>query len=237
MNIEINNLKKVYKKLTALNISSLTINNGELVGLVGNNGAGKTTMMRLILDLIQATDGKVEIDGENVAENPEWKAYTGSYLDSAFLIDFYTPEEFFGFIAEIYGISNDDLQKRLSEYETLMSGEILGTGKLIRNFSNGNQQKIGIIGAMIVNPQILILDEPFNYLDPSSQIVVAKHIQKMNKEQGTTVIVSSHNLASINDICDRIVLLDHGEVKMDKPHTPGETDHELENYFLGAVTE
>lgn len=237
MNIEIKNLKKVYKDVTALNIPSLKINDGELIGLVGNNGAGKTTMMRLMLDLIQASEGKVEIDGKNVAENPNWKSFTGSYLDSTFLIDFYTPEEFFGFVAETYGISNNELRERLNEYETLMSGEILGKGKLIHDFSNGNRQKIGIIAAMIVNPQILILDEPFNYLDPSSQIVVARHIQKMNKELGTTIIVSSHNLTSINDICDRIVLLDHGEVKLDKPHTPGETDHELENYFIGAVNE
>lgn len=235
MNIEIKNLKKVYKDVTALNIPSLKINDGELIGLVGNNGAGKTTMMRLMLDLIQASDGNVEIDGKNVAENPNWKSFTGSYLDSTFLIDFYTPEEFFGFIAEAYGISSNEMQERLNEYETLMNGEILGKGKLIHDFSNGNRQKIGIVGAMIINPQILILDEPFNYLDPSSQIVVAKQIQKMNKELGTTVIVSSHNLTSINDICDRIVLLDHGELKMDKPHAPGETDQELENYFLGAI--
>lgn len=235
MNIVISNLKKNYISVQALNIPSLTIGNSDLVGLVGNNGAGKTTMMRLILDLIQASEGKVEIEGENVAENPVWKTFTGSYLDSSFLIEFYTPEEFFGFIAETYGISNDDLQSRLKEYESLMSGEILGKRKLIHDFSNGNKQKIGIIGAMIVNPQILILDEPFNYLDPSSQIVVAKLIRKMNEECGTTVLVSSHNLNSISDICNRIILLDKGDIKIDKPHTPGSKDQELESYFLAAV--
>lgn len=235
MKVELNNLKKQYGSNVVLDVPSLAINDGELVGLVGNNGAGKTTMMRLMLDLIQATAGNVTIDAKNVADDPAWKAVTGSYLDSTFLIDFYTPEEFFGFVAETYGITGPELQLRLQEYETLMNGEIIGTGKLIHDFSNGNRQKIGIIAAMLVNPQLLILDEPFNYLDPSSQIVVAKLIRKMNRDLGTTVVVSSHNLNSINDICNRILLLDKGCVLMDKPHEPGSVDQELEDYFLDAV--
>ena len=235
MKIELNNLKKQYNSNVVLDVPTLAIGSGELVGLVGNNGAGKTTMMRLMLDLIKATSGSVTVDTMNVAEDPSWKSMTGSYLDSTFLIDIYTPEEFFGFVAEAYDISEQDLKLRLQEYETLMNGEILGTGKLIHDFSNGNRQKIGIIAAMLVNPQLLILDEPFNYLDPSSQIVVAKLISKMNRDLGTTVVVSSHNLNSINDICDRILLLDKGRVLMDKPHVPGSTDQELEDYFLDAV--
>lgn len=235
MKIELNNLKKQYNSNVVLDVPTLAIGSGELVGLVGNNGAGKTTMMRLMLDLIKATSGSVTVDTMNVAEDPSWKSVTGSYLDSTFLIDIYTPEEFFGFVAEAYDISEQDLKLRLQEYETLMNGEILGTGKLIHDFSNGNRQKIGIIAAMLVNPQLLILDEPFNYLDPSSQIVVAKLISKMNRDLGTTVVVSSHNLNSINDICDRILLLDKGRVLMDKPHVPGSTDQELEDYFLEAV--
>ena len=235
MMIELNNLKKQYGDSVVLDIPSLGIDEGELVGLVGNNGAGKTTMMRLMLDIIQASSGNVKIESRDVAINPVWKSFTGSYLDSSFLIDFYTPEEFFGFVAEAYDIPNQEMQVRLRDYETLMSGEILGTKKLLHDFSNGNRQKIGIIAAMMINPRILILDEPFNYLDPSSQIVVAKLIRQMNRNLGTTVLVSSHNLASINDICDRILLLDKGKVLMDKPHEPGSIDEELENYFLKAV--
>lgn len=235
MMIELNNLKKQYGDAVVLDVPSLSINEGELVGLVGNNGAGKTTMMRLMLDLIQASSGNVRIDSKDVAINPVWKTFTGSYLDSTFLIDFYTPEEFFGFVAEAYDIPGPELQARLREYETLMNGEVLGTKKLIHDFSNGNRQKIGIIAAMLINPRVLILDEPFNYLDPSSQIVVAKLIRKMNRELGTTVVVSSHNLTSINDICNRILLLDKGRILMDKAHEPGSIDRELEDYFLSAV--
>ena len=233
--ITLSNLSKQYGGVTALNIPELTIGEGELVGLVGNNGAGKTTMMRLMLDLIQASSGFVTIEGKRVDQDEAWKTYTGSFLDSSFLIDFYTPEEFFGFIGEVYGIPQDEIQDRLRRYESLMGGEILGTGKLIHNFSNGNRQKIGIIGAMLVNPRLLILDEPFNYLDPSSQIVVAHLIRQMHEELGTTVVVSSHNLTSINDICKRILLLEKGKLIMDKPHLPGSTDPDLEAYFFEAA--
>ena len=233
--ITLTNLQKQYSGVTVLDVPELTIHEGEIVGLVGNNGAGKTTMMRLMLDLIKANQGHVTIDGERVDLYPNWKTFTGSYLDSTFLVDFFTPEEFFAFIAETYGFSNDELQSRLQAYTPLMSDEILGKGKLIHDFSNGNRQKIGIIGAMLVNPRVLILDEPFNYLDPSSQIVVAQLIRRMNADLGTTVLVSSHNLTSINDLCNRILLLEKGNLLMDKPHEPGSRDAELEAYFLDAV--
>ena len=233
--ITLSHLSKQYRSVKALDIPELIIESGELVGLVGNNGAGKTTMMRLMLDLIQVTTGYVTIDGKRVDKDDTWKTFTGSFLDSTFLVDFYTPEEYFGFIGEVYGIPATEIQLRLQHFEVLMGGEILGTGKLIHDFSNGNRQKIGIIGAMLIQPRVLILDEPFNYLDPSSQIVVARLIREMNRDLGTTVVVSSHNLASINDICGRILLLEKGNLIMDKPHTPGSTDPELEAYFLEAV--
>ena len=233
--ITLSHLKKTYGGVTALDIPELTIEAGQVVGLVGNNGAGKTTMMRLILDLIRADQGTVTLGGTRVDLYPGWKAFTGSFLDGSFLIDFYTPEEFFDFIAEAYGFSQEELANRLRTYETLMNGEILGKGKLIHDHSNGNRQKIGIIGAMLVNPRVLILDEPFNYLDPSSQIVVAKLIREMNRETGATVLVSSHNLTSINDLCDRLLLLEKGHLLMDKAHVPGSVDPELEAYFLDAV--
>ena len=233
--ITLSQLKKTYGGVTALDVPDLTIEEGQIVGLVGNNGAGKTTMMRLILDLIRADQGYATIDGKRVDLYPVWKTFTGSFLDGSFLIDFYTPEEFFDFIAEAYGIPRDELANRLRTYETLMNDEIMGKGKLIHDHSNGNRQKIGIIGAMLVNPRVLILDEPFNYLDPSSQLVVAKLIREMNRDLGTTVLVSSHNLTSINDLCDRLLLLEKGQLLMDKAHTPGSIDPELEAYFLEAV--
>lgn len=233
--ITISNLTKVYGDTTVLDIPELTIRQGELIGLVGNNGAGKSTMLRLILDLIKADTGHVELMGQKVNESTDWKYKTGSFVDGSFLIDFLTPEEYFAFIAKAYGISKELMDERLAEYHGLMNGEVLGTKKYIKNFSEGNKQKTGIIGAMFINPDILLLDEPFNYLDPSSQITVSRLIHKMNKELGCTVIISSHNLNLVSDISSRILLLEKGNIIKDLPNTQGEAITELENYFEGNI--
>ena len=234
MEIKIQNLVKQYGKNTVLNIPELTIGSGELIGLVGNNGAGKTTLMRLILDLIEATEGHVETEGRPVTEDATWKQHTGSFIDGHFLIDYYTPEEYFGFIAQVYQISKETLDSRLEEFRPLMHDEILGTKKYLRQFSEGNRQKIGIIGAMLINPKVLILDEPFNYLDPTSQITVAKLIRQMNEQLGTTVIISSHNLNFVSEISTRILLLEKGVVIKDLPNHDGSATKELEDYFNTA---
>lgn len=231
MDIKIQNLKKIYNGNTVLDIDNLGIAKGELIGLVGNNGAGKTTLLRLILDLIQADDGFVESNGQKVNESETWKEYTGSYIDGRFLIDFLTPEEYFDFIADVYNIDDETLQERLAQFEGFMHDEIMGTKKYLRDFSQGNRQKIGIIGAMIINPKVLLLDEPFNYLDPSSQMTIAHMIQRICKEQGTMVIISSHNLNFIADISTRILLLEKGKLVKDLPNADGAAIAELNEYF------
>ena len=213
MDIEIKDLKKVYGTHTVVDIPTLDIHSGELVGLVGNNGAGKTTLMRLILDLIQATEGYVMSNGMKVNESEAWKQYTGT------------------FIGNVYGLSKDTVDERLAAYNILMHDEILGTKKYIRDFSEGNRQKIGIIGAMLIHPKVLILDEPFNYLDPSSQIHIAKMIHTFCQETGATVILSSHNLNFVSDISSRILLLEKGQLIKDLNNKEGEAMTELEAYF------
>ncbi len=231
MEINIRNLKKSYNGVTALDVQSLDIDSGELIGLVGNNGAGKTTMLRLMLDLIKADDGYVEINGEKVNEREAWKEFTGSYIDGRFLIDFLTPEEYFSFIAEVYRIDDETMRQRLEAFKTFMHGDILGTHKYLRDFSQGNRQKIGIIGAMIIEPKVLLLDEPFNYLDPSSQMNIAKMIESLCKEMGTTVVISSHNLNFISDISSRILLLEKGNIIKDITNNNGDAMAELNLYF------
>lgn len=238
MELKINNLKKTYGEKVALEIPDLTIGSGELVGLVGNNGAGKTTLLRLILDLIKADTGYVLSGGIDVAaaaskstECEAWKLYTGSFIDGRFLIDFYTPEEYFTLIGQLYGIPQPTIDERLQAFAPLMHDEILGTKKYLHDFSEGNRQKIGIIGAMLIRPKVLLLDEPFNYLDPSSQIVVARLIQQMNRELGTTVLISSHNLNFVSDISTRILLLEKGHVIKDLSNNEGSATQELNDYF------
>jgi len=235
MELNIKNLKKVYGEKVALDINELNIQAGELVGLVGNNGAGKTTLLRLILDLIKANDGCVLSADKDVSKSDDWKLYTGSFIDGHFLIDFYTPEEYFTFIAHLYGISDETLQQRLETFRPLMHDEILGTKKYLRDFSEGNRQKIGIIGAMMIRPKVLLLDEPFNYLDPSSQIVVARMIADLNHELGTTTLISSHNLSFVSDISSRILLLEKGKLIKDLPNNEGSAINELNEYFNSEV--
>lgn len=231
MDIEIKNLKKIYGVSTAVDIPELTIHSGEIVGLVGNNGAGKTTLMRLILDLIGANEGKVFSNGKAVDEDEQWKEYTGSFIDGTFLIDFYTAEEYFSFIAQAYGIDEDTLQQRLEVFRQLMHDEIISTGKQLCQLSEGNRQKVGIIGAMIINPKVLLLDEPFNYLDPSSQILVARLIKQLNINFGTTVLISSHNIEYITEIATRVLLLERGRIIKDLSNLNNSAKPELLSYF------
>ncbi|MCR5779464.1 MAG: ABC transporter ATP-binding protein [Bacteroidaceae bacterium] len=231
MELNIKELKKVYGDKVALDIPELTIGSGQLVGLVGNNGAGKTTLLRLILDLIKADSGYVLSNGDDVAVSDTWKTYTGSFIDGRFLVDFYTPEEYFTFIAHLYGITDDQLHERLEAFRPLMHDEILETKKYLRDFSEGNRQKIGIIGAMMIRPKVLLLDEPFNYLDPSSQIIIARMIADMNRELGTTTIISSHNLNFVADISSRILLLERGIIIKDLSKNQENVISELNDYF------
>ena len=180
-NIKIQNLKKSFGETIAVDIPSFEINAGDMLGLVGNNGAGKTTLFRLMLDLLQADDGQISMEFANgisidPSKSEEWKHHTGAYIDDAFLIDFLTPEEYFQFVAQASDIPAADAEERIKRYEHFMQGEVLGQKKLIRDLSAGNKQKVGIVGAMLSQPDLLILDEPFNFLDPSAQIILLPNI-------------------------------------------------------------
>ncbi|WP_066832633.1 ABC transporter ATP-binding protein [Rufibacter ruber] len=227
--IEVRDLQKSYNGVTVVNIPALTVQKGETVGLVGNNGAGKTTFFRMILDLIRPSKGEVFSRGENVRSTEDWKHYTGSHLDEGFLIDFLTPEEYFIFIGKLHGLSTGDVQAFLDSFKDFFNGEILEQRKYIRDFSKGNQKKVGVAAAVMSNPELLILDEPFANLDPSSQIRL-KNLLKNLKSQGMTMLISSHDLSHVIEVCDRIVLLEKGKVVEDM-QTNETTLQQLESYF------
>lgn len=229
--IELVKISKKFNNVVALNIPSLIINKGEVVSFVGNNGAGKTTTFRLILDLIKADAGYVNINGIDVSRNDEWKLISGSFIDSNFLIDFFTPEEYFKFIGKLHKIKNEEIKNRLLIYDKFMNGEILNQKKYIRYFSSGNKQKIGIIAAMMINPEILILDEPFNYLDPSSQIEMKRLLKWHNDENNTTILLSSHNINYANDVSNRIILLEKGIIITDSIINNNESISDILDYF------
>jgi ABC-2 type transport system ATP-binding protein len=231
MEIEIKNLTKIYNKQTVLDIDTLTINKGELIGLIGNNGAGKTTLLRLLTDLIKADSGTIFSREKKINKTEDWKFYTSAYIDTGFLIEFLTPEEYFSFIASNYKIDNNEVKDILNSFADFMNGEILGKRKYIRDFSTGNKQKTGIIGAIISKPEILFLDEPFNYLDPSSQFFISDYLRDLNRQFNTTIIISSHNLECVFNISSRILLLDKGKIIKDSSTVNNELREELNKYF------
>ncbi|QHL88175.1 ATP-binding cassette domain-containing protein [Nibribacter ruber] len=227
--IEVRNLQKRYNGVTVVDIPALAINKGETIGLVGNNGAGKTTFFRMILDLIRPSGGEVLSKDTNVRSSEDWKQYTGSHLDEGFLIDYLTPEEYFNFIGKLNGLTPGDVQAFLERFQDFFNGEILAQRKYIRDFSKGNQKKVGVAAAVMSDPELLILDEPFANLDPSSQIRL-KNLLKDLKRQGITMLISSHDLSHVIEVCDRIVLLEKGKVVEDMK-TNETTLQQLESYF------
>ena len=235
MEIIIKDLVKTFGEKVAVDIANLTIHSGEMLGLVGNNGAGKSTLFRLILDLIKADTGTVRMYGLNidinVAETEVWKDWTGAFVDDSFLIDYLTPDEYFQFIARLTDTTDEQLQEFLAKFQHFMADELAGQKKLIRTLSAGNKQKVGIMAAMLLRPQVLILDEPFNFLDPSSQNAIKHLLQKYNEETGATILISSHNLQHTVDICKRIVLLEHGKLIHDIENSEKQALSILENYF------
>ena len=228
--IDVNSLKKNYSGVTVLNIPELKIEKGESFGLVGNNGAGKTTFFRLILDLIKADDGMVLSTGTNVKQSEHWKSYTGSYLDEGFLIDFLTPEEYFEFLASLHGLSSGEVTEFLQKFGDFFNDEVLGKNKYIKELSRGNQKKVGIAAALMFEPEIIVLDEPFPNLDPTTVFRLKNFLKELQTEKNVTMLISSHDLNHVTEVCERIAILEKGDIIHDL-RTNESTLKELEAYF------
>jgi len=228
--INTTDLSKKYGGTTVLNIESLDIPKGQSFGLVGNNGAGKTTFFNLVLDLIKPTTGQVINNDIKVNSSEDWKPFTAAFIDESFLIGYLTPEEYFDFIARLRGVNKVDLSAFLSQFEELFNDEILGQKKYLRDLSKGNQKKAGIVAALIGLPEVVILDEPFANLDPTTQIRLKKTLKSINAESNSTLLISSHDLGHITEVCERIVVLNKGEIIKDLK-TSDETLKELEQFF------
>ncbi|UMB59786.1 ABC transporter ATP-binding protein [Lutibacter sp. A80] len=223
-------LSKKYGENTVLTIDALEIPKGQSFGLVGNNGAGKTTYFNLLLDLIKPTTGHIKNNQIQVNVSEDWKPFTAAFIDESFLIGYLTPEEYFYFIGELRGLNKADIDTFLSQFEEIFNGEILGGKKYLRDLSKGNQKKVGIIAALIGSPEVIILDEPFANLDPTTQIRLKKLLKDLTINSNATVLISSHDLGHVTEVCERIVVLDKGVVVKDIK-TSEETLKELESYF------
>jgi ABC-2 type transport system ATP-binding protein len=228
--ITVNNIVKAYNGNIVVNIPQLATRQGEIIGLVGNNGAGKTTFFRLILDLVRANKGEIISNDKNVATTEDWKNYTAAYLDEGFLINYLTPEEYFYFIGSLHNRSRAYVDDFLRNFDAFFDGGILRSGKYIRDLSKGNQFKVGIASCLLREPQVLILDEPFANLDPSSQLRLIKMLKEWQERYPMTIFVSSHDINHITDVCSRILLMEKGRIIKDFD-TTADTLQELETYF------
>ncbi|MEM1126963.1 MAG: ATP-binding cassette domain-containing protein [Bacteroidota bacterium] len=233
MDLTITALEKRYDDFS-LHIDDLSVGVGEVVGLVGNNGAGKTTLLRLVLNLIRADAGQVAIGGHDVRTASAWKADTGSYLGPSFLIDFLTPGEYWRFVGQTYGLTAAEVRTRLEAFTSFFTDEpIAETTTYIRELSTGNQNKVGLIGALLHRPRLLLLDEPFASLDPGSQLWLKRHLQRLRGTGEVTMIVSSHDLGHVTDVSTRIALLEAGRLVREVPTAP-DTLATLRAYFEDA---
>jgi len=228
--IQTTQLSKKYGKAEVLNIESLEIPTGQSFGLVGNNGAGKTTYFNMLLDLIRPTTGAITNHDIVVNQSEDWKNFTGSFIDESFLIGYLTPDEYFDFIGDLRGMNKADVKVFLTQFGEFFNDEVLGKKKYLRDLSKGNQKKAGIIAAMMGSPKVVILDEPFANLDPTTQIRLKKILKTLTDNKAVTVLVSSHDLSHVTEVCERIVVLDKGHLVKDIK-TSQETLKELERYF------
>jgi ABC-2 type transport system ATP-binding protein len=229
--IQVNNLSKTYTNgVKVLNITNLDIPKGQSFGLVGNNGAGKTTFFSLLLDLIQPSTGYIKNNNIQVNMSEAWKPFTAAFIDESFLIGYLTAEEYFYFIGDLRNQNKADVDALLKKHEEFFNGEILNSKKYLRDLSKGNMKKVGIIATLIGNPEVVILDEPFANLDPTTVNRLKKIIKELADNPEVTVLVSSHDLVHTVEVCNRIVALHLGEVVKDI-QTSEETLKELEAFF------
>ena len=229
--IQVNNLSKTYNNgAKVLNISNLDIPQGQSFGLVGNNGAGKTTFFSLLLDLIQPSTGEIKNNMIQVNTSEDWKPFTSAFIDESFLIGYLTAEEYFYFIGDLRKQNKADVDALLKKHEEFFNGEILNSRKYLRDLSKGNMKKVGIIATLIGNPKVVILDEPFANLDPTTVSRLKKIIKDLSDNPEVTVLVSSHDLVHTVEVCERIVALNKGEIVKDIQTSP-ETLRELEAFF------
>jgi ABC-2 type transport system ATP-binding protein len=229
--IQVNNLSKTYTNgVKVLNITNLEIPKGQSFGLVGNNGAGKTTFFSLLLDLIQPSSGYIKNNTIQVNTSEAWKPFTAAFIDESFLIGYLTAEEYFYFIGDLRGQNKADVDALLAKHEEFFNGEILKSKKYLRDLSKGNMKKVGIIATLIGTPEVVILDEPFANLDPTTVNRLKKIIKELSDNPEVTVLVSSHDLVHTVEVCNRIVALNKGEIVKDIETSP-ETLKELEAFF------
>lgn len=209
--IEFKNVSKFYGNIKALKNFNLTVNNGEILGLIGHNGAGKSTVIKSLVSVINPTEGEIVVDGMSLKENRvAIKEKIGYVSDSPNLFLKLSAMDYWDFIGGAYGLSDKDKDNRIKELLKIFD---LGDAifQSIESFSHGMRQKVFLIGALLANPSIWVLDEPMTGLNPQASFDL-KELMRTHADKGNTVIFSTHVLQVAEQICDRIAILKKGEL-------------------------
>lgn len=204
--IKVENVEKYYGKIKALNGVSLMVKDGSIYGLIGTNGSGKSTVLRAMAGIFRPEKGKIEIDGENIYENPILKRRIVYISDDQFIIPSSTAEDVKDFYKNMY--PNFDTEK----FDKLTDRFSLDRKRQITGFSKGMKKQLDIISAVSSRPDYIYLDETFDGLDPVVREEVKRMLAYESAERGMSSVIASHNLREIEDICDAISLLHKGDV-------------------------
>lgn len=212
--IELKNVTKKYGNFKAVDNISFKIEKGEVVGFLGQNGAGKTTTMKMITGLIEPTDGEIFIDDEKISRKS--RKHIGYMPENTPLYQELTVKEFIDYMAELKGLKRQERKQQVQKLITDL-GLTDVENKLIRNISRGYKQRVSLSGALIGNPDILILDEPTVGLDPKQVIEIRNLIKSLRKNH--TVFLSSHILSEISQMCQKVIIINKGKiVAIDTPN-------------------
>ena len=228
--LEMNSVTKTFGTFKALDSLTLTVPQGAVYGLVGPNGAGKSTAIRHLTGVYRPDSGTVQVDGQPVYENPAVKSDIGYIPDEIFFFPSATMEDMRRFYKGLYPRFDEDLYRRLYDIFRLpKNGQI-------RRFSKGMQKQAAFHLALAMRPKVLILDEPVDGLDPVMRRQVMSLILSDVAEYGTTVLISSHNLRELEDVCDHVGIMDHGKMLLEKSLADMQgTTHKLQ--IVGGVPE
>ncbi len=235
-------LHKRYGTFTAVDSIDLDAPPGQVFGILGPNGAGKTTTLRMITGLIQPTDGEITIDGHAMSQDPLGaKGITGFIPDRPYVYDKLTAFEYLKFIAGLYHMSSDHAARRMRELLAMFELGEWGDS-LIESFSHGMKQRLVFAGALLPDPKLLVVDEPMVGLDPKGHRLIKNLFVSLTKEEGMTILLSTHTLEVAEEVCDQIAIVNHGriiargtlgELRM----TSGEDEGSLEEVFLKLTEE
>ena len=210
--IEIIKLTKSFKGKKVVEDVDIYMDEGESIGLLGPNGAGKSTTISMISSLLKPTSGDVKLNGKSTIKNPaEIRRILGVVPQEIALYEELSAHENLKFFGEIYGVKRNVLEQRIQNVLDMV-GLKKRQKELVKTFSGGMKRRVNIAAALLHNPEILILDEPTVGIDPQSRNHILETVKKLNRENGTTVLYTSHYMEEVEQLCERVYIMDHGRV-------------------------